>query len=170
MIFSPLALVNAWYIKNPPWKQVRRSDNNAGRFAPGWEETARKCRDLFRLRMQFIPYIYAAFFKYHETGLPPFRALVMDYPDDPQTWSIEDQWMMGESVLVAPVVAGQRSRNVYLPEGAWYDFWTGKKYDGKQRISVEVPLQQIPLFVKSGTVLPLAQPTLHTGRPQWAQH
>lgn len=165
MIFSPLALVNAWYIKNPPWKQVRTSENNAGRFAPGWEETARKCRDLFRLRMQFIPYIYAAFFKYHETGLPPFRALVMEYPDDPQTWSIEDQWMMGESVLVAPVVAGRRSRSVYLPEGAWYDFWTGKKHDGKQRLSVEVPLEQIPLFVKSGTMLPLAQPTLHTGDP-----
>ena len=89
----------------------------------------------------------------------------MDYPDDAATWAVDDQYLMGDSVLVAPVVAGQRSRNVYLPAGDWYDFWTGKKHDGKQRIPLEVPLEQIPLFVKGGSILPLAEATLHTGDP-----
>jgi len=166
MIFSPFVLVNAWYIKHPPWKQVRTEENNAGRFAAGWRETARKCRELFELRMRFIPYIYSAFFRYRETGLPPFRGLVMDWPEDPQCWSIDDQWMMGDSILVAPVVAGQNKRKVYLPSGVWYDFWTGEKRTGHQWVAVDVPLERVPVFVKDGTLLPLAQATLHTGDPQ----
>ncbi|MDR3717463.1 MAG: glycoside hydrolase family 31 protein, partial [Bryobacteraceae bacterium] len=69
------------------------------------------------------------------------------------------------SLLVAPVVGSALERDVYLPEGEWYDYWTGQRYDGKQQIKVAAPLEQIPIFVKSGTLLPLAQPTLHTADP-----
>ncbi len=166
VIFSPLAMVNAWYIKNPPWKQVDRAANNAGNFAEGWHELEAACRRLIEVRMQLVPYLYAAFVRYHLEGVPPFRALVLDYPDDPQTWTIDDQYLAGESLLIAPVIAGQQEREVYLPEGEWFDFWTGDKTNGKQRLKISVPLDRIPVFVKSGTLLPLAQPTLHTEDPK----
>jgi alpha-D-xyloside xylohydrolase len=88
----------------------------------------------------------------------------MDYPDDAQTWAIDDQYLVGESMLVAPIVAGVYEREIYLPEGDWFDFWTGKHSTGKQRITVAAPLERIPVFVKSGSLLPLAKPTLHTGQ------
>ena len=164
-IFSPLAMVNAWYIRNPPWKQVNREQNNAGHFAPDSQQLQATCKQLIEVRMQLLPYLYSSYIRYHQEGLPPFRALVMDYPKDPQTWAIDDQYMMGESILVAPVVAGEHAREIYLPEGYWFDFWTGKKFAGNRRIRVDVPLEQIPVFVKSGTLLPLATPTLHTVDP-----
>jgi alpha-D-xyloside xylohydrolase len=180
--FSPLAMINAWYLKNPPWKQVNRAANNAGEFAENWEKTEALCRDTIELRMKFIPYLHAAFVRYHREGLPPFRAVIMDYPDDPEAQTLDDEYLMGDSVLVAPIIvetarrgagAGsapravetEATRSVYLPEGEWYDFWTGERLQGKRRISVTVPLERIPLFVKAGTVLPLATPTLHTDDP-----
>lgn len=162
VIFSPLAMVNAWYIKNPPWKQVDRSSNNAGDFAPGWEQLESACRAIIELRMQLIPYLYAAFVRYRLEGLPPFRALVMDYPSDARTWTVDNQFLAGESLLIAPVIAAEREREVYLPEGDWFDFWTGQRTAGKQRIKVAAPLDRIPVFVKSGALLPLAGAALHT--------
>ncbi|MGI4792462.1 MAG: TIM-barrel domain-containing protein [Janthinobacterium lividum] len=161
--FSPQALVNAWYIKNPPWKQWQTESNNNDHLADDWQEVEAICRDILRLRMRLLPYLYAAFGRYQAEGLPPFRALVMDYPNDVQTFGLDDQYLMGDFLLVAPMVAGQESRLVYLPEGRWHDFWTGAVLEGKQTLSVQSPLEQIPLFVKSGAVLPLAAPNAWTG-------
>jgi alpha-D-xyloside xylohydrolase len=160
-----MALINAWYIKNPPWKQINREANNNGQLDPNWEKLEALCRGVLQLRMQFLPYLHAAFVRYHLEGLPPFRALVMDYPDDHQTWTVDDQYMMGESILVAPVLAGKPQRSIYLPEGKWFDYWSGKSYEGKQRIGVDAPLEQIPIFVKGGTLLPLGEIALHTEDP-----
>jgi alpha-D-xyloside xylohydrolase len=159
---SPLALINAWYIKNPPWKQVERNANNAGRLAEGWEAVEAQCRAVMELRMRLIPYLHAAFVKYHREGLPPFRALVMDYPEDPGTWPVDNQYLMGDSLMVAPAFAGEHERSVYLPAGDWYDFWTEKRHTGGQTIRVAPPIEQIPLYVRADTILPLAVPTLHT--------
>jgi alpha-D-xyloside xylohydrolase len=112
--------------------------------------------------MQLVPYLHAAFVDYQRRGMPPFRPLVMDWPADAETWTVDDQWIVGAGLLVAPLVAGQTSRTVYLPDGAWYDFWTGARHEGGQRIEVSPALDEIPLFVKSGTLLPLARVTLHT--------
>jgi len=161
-VFSPMALINAWYIRNPPWKQVDRSANNAGQLARNWEHAEALCWGSIELRMRFVPYLHAAFVRYQQQGLPPFRPLVMDHPDDPQTWTIDNQYWMGDSLMVAPVVAGEAARTVYLPEGGWFDYWSGRRYQGKQGVKVEVPLEQVPLFVKDGTVLPLSEPALHT--------
>ncbi len=165
VVFSPQALINAWYIKNPPWKQWDTQQNNADIYADNWVEVESICRDILNLRMQFVPYLYAAFYDYQVTGTPPFRALVMDYPEDESTWKIDDQYMMGDRLMVAPVVAGQTSREVYLPHGAWYDFWTNERYEGGQRVTILTPLTVIPLFVKADSVLPLAKATLHTDDP-----
>ena len=162
-VLSPMALINAWYIPNPPWKQVDRAANREGRFDADWETLEAICRSVLELRMQLVPYLHAAFVEYRNTGLPPFRPLVMDWPADAVTWTIDDQWIVGPGLLVAPVVAGQSSRSVYLPDGVWYDFWTGVRHEGRQRIVVSPALDKIPLFVRSGTLLPLAHVTLHTG-------
>jgi alpha-D-xyloside xylohydrolase len=157
-----MALINAWYIRNPPWKQADRAENNAGHFAPEWERVESLCREVLGLRMRLVPYLHAAFVDYHRTGMPPFRPLVLDHPDDVRTWAVDDQYMVGESLLVAPVVAGQAKRDIYLPKGDWYDFWSGARVAGGQRLSVAAPLEQIPMYVKAGAMLPLADVTLHT--------
>jgi alpha-D-xyloside xylohydrolase len=164
---------------------VNRAANNQGQFAEGWENVEALCREVLELRMKFITYLHAAFVRYHREGLPPFRALIMDFPDDPQTRTIDDEYMMGDSLLVAPVIVegaagrgGRRAepagavagsaeamRPVYLPAGVWHDFWKGERRQGGQRINVRVPVGRIPLFVKTGTVLPLAQATLDTADP-----
>ena len=164
--FSALMQVDAWFLMNPPWKQVSREANNAGRIAPNWRKLEAQCREVIRLRMQLVPYLYSSFVRYHEWGTPPFRALVMDHPTDPQVWKIDDQFMVGESLMVAPVIAGVSSRNIYLPKGDWVDFWTGKHVAGGQTVTMQVPLDIIPVFVKSGTLLPLARPALHAGDPE----
>jgi len=162
---SPMALINAWYIQNPPWKQVDRARNNAGEFTADWESIETQCRAVMELRMRLVPYLHAAFVRYHREGLPPFRALVMDYPKDSGTWAIEDQYMMGDRLMVAPVIAGQAKRNIYLPEGEWVDFWTAERRSGKQQITLDVPLDRVPLFVRGDALLPLAEPAPHTGDP-----
>lgn len=165
VVFSPLALVNAWYLKNAPWKQIDRKANNEGRFAENWEKLEAQCREIIELRMKLIPHIHAAFVRYKQQGIPPFRALVMDFPTDPAVRNISNQFLVGENMVVAPVVEGEKFRKVYLPEGDWYDLWTSKKYTGKTEYTFDVPLEQIPVFIKSGTILPLAKPTLHTDDP-----
>jgi alpha-D-xyloside xylohydrolase len=82
----------------------------------------------------------------------------MDYPSDPQVRDIDDEYMAGDNILVAPVTAGNNKRKVYLPEGVWYCFWTNRKYPGAAWHELDVPLERIPLFVKEGTLLPLARP------------
>lgn len=86
-------------------------------------------------------------------------------PRDPKTWVIDDQFLIGESFMAAPAFAGEPSRDVYLQEGDWFDYLAGKRYTGKRQIRLEVPLDQIPLFVKSATLLPLAESTLHADDP-----
>lgn len=163
---SSQALINAWYIKNPPWKQWRYIENNDDKLLEDSGQLEAICRKAFELRMRLIPYLYSAFYEYYLKGIPPFRALVMDYPQDKQTRDIDNQWMIGESLMTAPVFAGKSEREIYLPDGEWFDFWTGQKYVGPQKITMLVPLDIIPLFVKSGTILPLAKPTAHTGDPE----
>ena len=160
-----MALINGWYIQHPPWMQVDQRKNNAGEFTPGWEGVEATCRTVLELRMRLVPYLHAVFVRYRRTGRPPFRPLVLDYPKDTAAWPIDSQFLVGDSLLVAPVFAGQAARPVYLPEGEWFDFWTGHGLSGKQRIEVKPPLEQIPLFAKSGTILPLAQPSLHVEDP-----
>src|SRR3954451_14529036 len=162
-------VINAWYIKNPPWKQIDRDANNKGELAENWERLEQTCRSALELRMRFLPLIHAAFVRYHREGLPPFRALVMDYPDDPQTWAIDDQYVVGNDVIVAPVSAGHAQRSVYLPAGDWFDFWSGARYAGGRSITMDVPLEQVPLFARAGALLPLADVTTHTDDPgAWA--
>lgn len=157
-VFSAQAVMDAWFLRNPPWRQIDKAKNNRGELLPNWKESEAVCRKLFELRMSLIPYLYSAFAGYRETGVPPLRALVMDYPDDAKTWKVDDEYMMGKSLLVAPLFAGKSKRSVYLPKGEWYDFWTHEKHEGSQKIEVEKGIEQIPVFVRGDSLLPLAKP------------
>jgi alpha-D-xyloside xylohydrolase len=158
VIFSHDALINAWFIPNPPWDQVDRNKNDHNELRSDRQAVADTVRQLLRLRMSFIPYLYAAFNEYHSTGKPPIRALVLNWPAEPKTRQIDDQFMFGDSVLVAPMFADETNRALYLPSGDWYDFWTHARITGGSTIVVTNSVEQIQLFVKSGTLLPLAQP------------
>ncbi|MHC1693929.1 MAG: TIM-barrel domain-containing protein [Eubacteriales bacterium] len=156
VILSPMALVNAWMIPHAPWKQFDAEKNKRGEFLDGYEKVEDACRELFALRMRLLPYLYTAYYKYHRQGLPPFRALVMDYPNDAAVFKIDDQFMVGDSLMFAPVFTGQSSRSVYLPSGKWYDFFTGEEYEGGRTYELDCPLHRVLLFVKDGTLLPVA--------------
>jgi alpha-D-xyloside xylohydrolase len=160
-VFSPMALLNCWRIPNPPWMQVDRDKNIKGEFLDHFEDIRSVCRSLFEIRMSLLPYLYTSYAKYSTEGLPPFRALVMDYPDDPNTYGIDDAYMMGDSILVAPIVTGEMERSVYLPRGRWHCFWTGEIYEGGQAHVFAPGIETIPVFVKDGTLLPLAEPLQH---------
>ncbi|MDR3710138.1 MAG: glycoside hydrolase family 31 protein [Capsulimonadaceae bacterium] len=165
IVFSPMAHVNAWYIKNPPWKQYNVDSNNSGSFSPEAEELTSEARDILEWRMRFVPYLYAAFTRYRLDGTPPFRALALDWPGDERTHSIDDEYMMGDRLLVAPMVASRPERDVYLPVGAWRDFWTGDLFEGGASYHVAPDVTRIPLYVKEGSIVPLARVTPHSGDP-----
>ena len=114
-------------------------------------------RRYVELRYRLLPYIYDCFFACEDTGMPPMRPLVLNFPKDEETWSMNDEFMLGDWLLAAPVMTqGARCRQVYLPSGAaWYDFWTGEKYSGGQYILKTAELDVMPLYVKAGAVLPL---------------
>jgi glycoside hydrolase family 31 len=161
VIFSPMALVNGWMIPHFPWKQVDEGLNKQNVFLDNAEEVTARVRSLFELRMRFVPYLYTAYRDYETSGIPPFRALVMDHPDDPQTYACDLEYMMGDSLLVAPLVEGETERAVYLPQGDWFDFHTGERLTGGRWLTIQADITTIPLFVKDGTLLPLADPVLH---------
>jgi alpha-D-xyloside xylohydrolase len=162
-VFSSDMVINCWYMKNPPWEQMDKDKNNRGEFMANRAEVTAAIRKLVELRMSLVPYLYSAFNEYHLNGLPPIRALSLDWPGEPEVREIDDQYMFGPAIMVAPMVAGEKTRSVYLPKGDWYDFWTHQKYTGHQKITVANDEQEIPLFVKAGTLLPLAKPVESIG-------
>ena len=112
--------------------------------------------DYDKLRYRLMPYLYSTARSTHDTGAPFMRALWMDFPDDPNTANIGTEYMFGKAFLVAPVTAqGQTQKSVYLPAGTdWYNYWTNQKMQGGQWVAVAAPVEQIPLFVKAGSIIP----------------
>lgn len=113
--------------------------------------------EFLHMRERLKPYISGLMQEAHEKGTPPMRPLFYDFPQDEAAWNVEDEYMFGPDLLVAPVVIeGVRSRPVYLPAGAvWVNAYTGDKCPGGQTIVVQAPLEQIPLFLKNGADLPI---------------
>ena len=114
------------------------------------------CRKYLDLRYRMLPYLYSAARECTKTGLPIMRALWLHYPDDATAVARGDQFLWGRDILVAPVVEqGATSREVYLPHGAWHDFWTGEHFEGGKVIQRKVDLETMPLFVRAGGIVPL---------------
>ena len=162
-VFSPLAMVNGWYIKNPPWKQLDRKKNNAGQLMEDWESVEARCREIIGWRMQLVTYLTAAFGRYADDGTPPFRALVLDAPDEEQLRLVDDQFMIGDRMMVTPMFAGEPSRKVVLPAGGWYDFWTGEALSGGKQVLVPASREEIPVYVRAGSIVPWADVGLSAG-------
>ncbi len=123
------------------------------------EEAYQIIKDLLFMRERLRPYIMTQMKLAHQKGTPPMRPLFYDFPDDPETWVIEDQFMFGPDILVAPVLdEGVRRREVYLPSGAkWRNVYTKQQYSGRQRIECDAPLDVIPLFLKNDAQLPVGK-------------
>ncbi|WP_255197718.1 glycoside hydrolase family 31 protein [Halorarius litoreus] len=131
------------------------------------EEALDVFRAYARLRYRLLPYLYTYAEVAARTGLPVVRPLVLEYQDDPATHRLDTQYLLGEDVLVAPVYEGATTRDVYLPEGEWYYHETGRRYTGKTTVSVDAPLDTMPIFYRGGGVVPrrAATETVQPGTP-----
>jgi len=133
---------------------------------PNIEDTVRQW---LRLRYALIPYILQQSEKALQTGLPVLRALIFHHEDDPTCWHIDDQYYFGDDFIVAPIMNNTGSRRVYLPEGDWIDFWRGDHVQGRQWLMVDMPLEQMPLYVRAESTITFAEPVQHTGELEQAR-
>ncbi|MCF7567194.1 glycoside hydrolase family 31 protein [Sabulilitoribacter arenilitoris] len=116
------------------------------------------------LRYRLLPYLYTLSYKVYSEGYTIMRALPFDFLHDKNVLKINDQFMFGSNIMVCPVLEpNAKKREVYLPKGGdWFDFWTHEKYSGGQFIIADSPIEIIPLFVKSGSILPMGEILQHT--------
>lgn len=123
-----------------------------------WEygEKARQiAMKYLQLRYRLLPYIYSQAVLSTQTGLPMVRPMVLEYQDDPNTHSLDLQYLFGTDFLVAPILSREHFRKVYLPAGSWYDYWTKEKVTGGKWIDVHAPLDTLPLWVREGALVPM---------------
>ena len=122
-------------------------------FGQNVESVARK---YIELRYQLLPYLYGLFEQAHREGTPIMRPLFWHFQDDPVAMATSDQFLLGENLLVAPILRqGSTARCVYLPRGEWFDFWSGQKFSGGQHVIALAPLETIPIFVRAGSIVPM---------------
>jgi alpha-glucosidase len=142
-------------------------DQEPWRFGP---EVEAICRKYLGLRYQLLPYLYNLFYQAGRTGAPVMRPLVWHYPQDSNTFNLNDQFMLGPDLLAAPILApGQTARSVYLPKGTWYRWRPGtnssevESFEGPAHVTADAPLDELPLFVRGGAILPMWPVAQHTG-------
>lgn len=141
-VFSAMTLTNAWYLDEMPWET---------------HDCVKEIKELLEIRTSLIPYLYSAYYRYHKEGIPPVRALVCEFSDE-FAKNCDNEYMFGDSLLVAPILYPECCREVTLPEGIWYDFYTGEEKSGTFIYESE----NMPVFVKDGTLLPIAEPVQYT--------
>ena len=113
-------------------------------------------RQYLELRYRLLPYLYTLFWQAATTGTPILRPLVYHYSHDPKTYELYDQVLLGSSIMAAPVYRpGVEYRVVYLPEGTWYDWWSGECYEGATHILAHAPLDKMPMYIRAGSIIPL---------------
>ena len=120
-------------------------------------------RKWLEFRYQLIPYLKRCVKTASRHGLPLMRSMVLAFPKDRLAWPFEDQYMLGDTLWVAPVIQPGGEKQVYLPKGGWYDYWTGKQIAGGQFLNTQSPLDRIPLYGRKGKILPLGPVVQHTG-------
>lgn len=155
-----------------PYFRTHSNDVSAPRepwaFGP---EHERINRETIELRYQLLPYLYSLFEASERTGLPPMRPLWFAYPGDTQASLVDDQFLVGGDLLVAPVLReAERQRTVYFPKGdAWLDWWSGQRHEGGSFATIAAPLERLPLFIRVGATVPTQAAVQHTGEmPQSA--
>jgi alpha-glucosidase len=125
------------------------------------------CRGMLKLRQRLLPYFYTLFEECHRTGAPILRPLFWAYPDDSSTYSMDDELLLGDALLVAPVTRpGVSHRHVYLPAGTWFHFWTGARLDGPAHVLAHAPLGRPAIYVRANTALPIGPEMSHVGQKE----
>lgn len=136
------------------------SSNNVSHRAP-WtygEPYLGIIRQFLQLRYRLLPYFYTLTWEATQKGYPPVRPVFWSYSDDSALWSVNDAFFLGDALLVCPIFEeGGRQRQALLPKGYWYNFWDGTQLEGGKQVTLEAPLEQIPLLVKAGTILPMEE-------------
>ncbi len=141
-------------VKGSPWQEPWRYG----------EEVEAISRQYIELRYQLQPAIYTLFWQHSAHGLPMMRPMFFEEPTDDAFLAVDDQWLFGDHLLVAPALEeALAARDVMLPAGEWYDFWSDEKLAGGQTVSRETPLDRVPLFVRAGAVLPMTEVQQFTG-------
>jgi alpha-D-xyloside xylohydrolase len=134
-----------------------------------WEYGPRAL-EIFRryanLRYRLLPYLYSAALD-ATGGIPLARPLIYDHPHDRTTYNIDDQYLLGPDLLVAPMFKPEGTRDIYLPAGDWYDYWTDQRFAGPRWIAYEASLDIMPLFVRAGAVLPLGPELRYSDERAW---
>ena len=148
--FNPIFRIHGYQTETEPWKYGQKVEDNM--------------RKMLNLRYCLLPYIYSEAWQVTKNGSTMMRPLVMDFNADTTAVNRQYQYMFGKSVLVAPVTEANVSEwNVYLPKSAgWFNFWTGKHFNGGQNIKTDAPLDKIPLFVKAGSIIPMGKIVQYT--------
>lgn len=116
-----------------------------------------------KLRYRLLPYIYSHAYLATQTALPLMRAMVLEYPGDPRTYDMEDQYLFGDAFLVAPVYSPDGRRAVYLPHGKWHDYWSGAEILGPTTLHVEPALEELPLYVRADSIIPMGPDLSYVG-------
>jgi alpha-D-xyloside xylohydrolase len=142
--FSPIFRVHG--TRNP-------DENELWSYGP---DAQKILTDYDTLRYRLLPYIYSQAWQVTSNHGTLMRPLVMDWRDDVDAQNTADEYLFGPAILVSPVyIQGATTRSVYLPKATWYDFWTGDKVEGNQRITADAPLARLPLYVRAGSIIPM---------------
>ena len=143
--------------------------------------------ETIRLRYRLLPYLYSTAWQVTSNNESYMRPLFSDFPQDRQVWNMTDEFLFGRSILAAPILNPQyteeevvrgevkgvdwtaaKTAQKYLPKGAsWYDFWSGKQYAGGQTVTLETALNRVPMFVRAGSILPMAPVVQYVGEKKW---
>ena len=155
---TPTPELYARWIESAVFEPVMRAHGTIN--SPRWpwafgDDVLAATKKAVELRYRLIPYLYTQAAENHATGAPMMRALVLEYPNDEQTFNLRDEWLVGSRLLAAPVLTQGGSRSVYLPAGGWYDFHSNARVNGGQTFPVQAALDTIPVYVRAGTILPL---------------
>jgi alpha-glucosidase len=137
------------------------ADQDPWSYGPRHEELNRRA---IELRYELLPQVYQVMKQAADTGLPAMRPMFLEFPEDGETYGMQDQFLFGGDLLVAPVLReAATERGVYLPAGEWYDYWTGARISGKRWHRAAVTLASIPIYVRAGAFV-FRQPVVqHTG-------
>ena len=149
--FNPIFRIHGYMTETEPWKYGQKVEDNM--------------RKMLNLRYRLLPYIYSEAWQVTKNGSTLMRPMVMDFNGDTAAVNSQYQYMFGKSLLIAPVTEPNVTGwNVHLPKAVgWYDFWTGKRFDGGQTIKTDAPLDKIPLFVKAGSIIPMGKIIQYAG-------
>jgi alpha-D-xyloside xylohydrolase len=123
-------------------------------------ETVAIFRKYAKLRYRLIPYLYSCAHASSQTGLPLMRPLLLEFQSDPAAQAVDSQYLLGEWLMIAPMLSEKDYRTIYLPAGRWLDYWTGTIYEGPVYLDYSAPLDTLPIFLRSGAIVPLG-PDIH---------